>query len=390
MVLQFIWGKSVAQIKSCVPFSIRTIYRWISRFLLGGMESLQDRKRTGRPRPGTDRHLAWIRIVVLDQDPNQYQFECAGWTAQRVRRILRRLGLPPQRPQRRATRCDPAAVQRWKDEEFPQVLRRAQELGALIACADESGLAAQSVSGRTGGPCGQTPVGRVASGRFRLLAASSPEGQLYYTVREGPVTAEVFREFLKRIAKEAERKILLVVDHGRIHRARTIREWLEENQAAIELYFQPPYSPQVNPVERLGALVQRRVRRELSKTEAKLRDNLEAACQSLQKALEQMHAFLRKADCKSILACILRTRLLTRSGPVGDRGCSPAPASARRSNWPGWTGAVPRPRAHRARPHCRRNSCEPPLRHPGRVRPRPSRDPRWPRRRECQPLSALD
>ncbi len=97
-----------------------------------------------------------------------------------VRRSLRRLGLPPQRPQRRTPRYDPAAVRRWKDEELPQILRRARELEALLTCADESGLAAQSVSGRTGGPCGQTPVGRVAGGRFRLplLAASSPEGQL--------------------------------------------------------------------------------------------------------------------------------------------------------------------------------------------------------------------
>ncbi len=97
-----------------------------------------------------------------------------------VSRNLRRLGLPPQRPQRCATRYDPAAAQRWKDAEFPQILRRAREWGALLACADESGLAAQSGSGRTGGPGGQTPVGRVASGRFRLhlLAASSPEGQL--------------------------------------------------------------------------------------------------------------------------------------------------------------------------------------------------------------------
>ncbi len=48
----------------------------------------------------------------------------------------------------------------------------------MIAFADESGLAAQSVSGRTRGPCGQSHVGRVTSGRFRLhrLAASSPEG----------------------------------------------------------------------------------------------------------------------------------------------------------------------------------------------------------------------
>ncbi len=197
MVLQFLEGKSVAQIKSCVPFSIRTIYRWTSRFYLGGLESLRDRKRTGRPRQGTDRHLAWIRIVVLDQDPDQYPCECAWWTAQRVpqalgekfgsvlsvspvRRSLRRRGLTPQRPQRRTTRYDPAAVQRWKDEEFPKILCRAQELGAMIAFADESGLAAQSVCGRTWGPCGQTPVVQVARGRFRLhlLAAISPEGQL--------------------------------------------------------------------------------------------------------------------------------------------------------------------------------------------------------------------
>ncbi len=177
-------------------------------------------------------------------------------------------------------------------------------VGALLACADESGLAAQSVSGRTWGPCGQTPVGRVARGRFRLplLAASSPEGQLYYIVREGPVTAEVFREFPERIAEAADRRILLVVDHCRMHRARTIREWLEANQTAVELYFQPTYSPQVNPAELLWALVQRRVSRELSKTKEQLRDNLEAAFQSLQKAPEQVRAFLREADCKYILA----------------------------------------------------------------------------------------
>ncbi len=174
----------------------------------------------------------------------------------------------------------------------------------MIACADESGLASQSVYGRTWGPCGQTPVVQVASGRFRLhlLAASSPEGQLHDTVREGPVAAEVFREFLERIAEEADRKILLVVDHCSIHRSRIIQEWLEANQAAVELYFQPTYSPQVNPVELLGALVQRRVRRELSKTGAQLRDNLEAACQSLQKAPKQVRSFFREADCKYILA----------------------------------------------------------------------------------------
>ncbi len=232
-----------------------------------------------------------------------------------MRRILRRLRLTPQRPQRRAAKYKPADGQCWQDPEFPKILRPTRELGARLACAAESGVAAQSVCGRTGGMHGQIPVGRVASGRFRLhrLATSSPEGQLEDRVREGPVTAEVFREFLERIAEEADRKILLVVDNCSIHRARIIQEWLEANQAAVELYFQPTYSPQVNPVELLWALVKRRVSRQMSKTEAQLRDNLEAAFQSLQKAPEQVHAFFQEADCKSILACILMTRLLHRS-----------------------------------------------------------------------------
>ncbi len=137
-----------------------------------------------------------------------------------------RQGLRRLPPQRCATQSELAAGQRWEAPDFPRILRRARKWGALLACADESGLASQSVSGRTWGPCGQTPVVQVASGHFRLnlLAAISPEGQLYYTVREGPVTAEVFREFLKRIAEEAERKILLAVDNCSIHRARIIQE----------------------------------------------------------------------------------------------------------------------------------------------------------------------
>ena len=86
-----------------------------------------------------------------------------------VRRAATAAPLPPQRPQRRTTQSEPANVQRWKAPEFPKIFRRAREWGALLACADESGLAAPSVYGRTGGLCGQPPVGQVAS---------SPESQL--------------------------------------------------------------------------------------------------------------------------------------------------------------------------------------------------------------------
>ncbi len=107
VVLQLIGGKSVDQINSCVPCSIRTIYRWISRFFLGCMENLRDRQRTRRPRPGTDRHVAWIRIVVVDQDPAQCPCECAWWTAQRGPSLG---GEVRQRPERLPDAPEPAAA----------------------------------------------------------------------------------------------------------------------------------------------------------------------------------------------------------------------------------------------------------------------------------------
>ncbi len=121
-------------------------------------------------------------------------------------------------------------------------------------------------------------------------------------MREGPAAAEVFRKLLEQIAAEADWKILFVVDNCRIHRAQIVQERLAANQAAIELCLQPAYSPPVNPVERLGALVQRRASLQLSKTEAQLRANLEAACQSWQGIPEQGQAFWREADCQHILA----------------------------------------------------------------------------------------
>ncbi len=211
MVLQFIGGKSVEQIKSRVPFSIRTIYRWISRFCPGSMESLRNRQRTGRPRQWIDRHAAWICAIVIDQNPAQCPCEFAWRTTQRVRqalrekfgsvlsaspvrRSLRRLLPTPQRSQRRTTQSEPADVQRWQDPELPKILRRAREWGARFRRRVRPGCA-ERVRKHWGHPRA-APVMRAASGRFRLHwpATSNPEGQLEDRVREGPATAEVFRE----------------------------------------------------------------------------------------------------------------------------------------------------------------------------------------------------
>ena len=53
---------------------------------------------------------------------------------------MRRLGLSPQRPLYRAYQQNPDAVQRWKQEEFPEIREQARKEGAEVYFGDESGV----------------------------------------------------------------------------------------------------------------------------------------------------------------------------------------------------------------------------------------------------------
>jgi hypothetical protein len=57
-----------------------------------------------------------------------------------VGRLLRTMGLSPQRPLCRAYQQNPEAVQRWKDVQFPAIRMQAEAEGVTIYFADEAGL----------------------------------------------------------------------------------------------------------------------------------------------------------------------------------------------------------------------------------------------------------
>ena len=58
--------------------------------------------------------------------------------------------------------------------------------------------------------------------------------------------------FLRRLIKDAGRKIILILDNLRVHHARLIKEWLEKRDDQIELHYLPSYSPDLNPDEYLN------------------------------------------------------------------------------------------------------------------------------------------
>ena len=321
VVIQIKNGASVQSLAALLPFTSRTIYRWLTRYAVGGFAALRDRKRSGRPRKWTAEHADWLYATVVNKTPEQYQFEFALWTAGRlriafhqqfglsvstttVRRILRALGLTPQRPKRRALQYSPQAVTLWKSQSFPGIVQHARETGATIVFADEAGLDSMCVYGRTWGRKGETPIVRVANSKFRvnMLAAISPDGQLCSMLHEGSVNAEVFCRFLRQLTRQVEGKVIVVVDNLSIHTANKTAEWVEEHKERVEMAFQPKYSPEVNPMELVWAWVKGKVSKMTSKTKAALKSNLEAALELLKRSPDRVTRFFEEKDCRYILA----------------------------------------------------------------------------------------
>lgn len=62
---------------------------------------------------------------------------------------------------------------------------------------------------------------------------------------------------LRRTAARASKRVVVLLDNARYHHARLHREWREALAPVFELLFLPPYSPELNPIERVWKLTRR-------------------------------------------------------------------------------------------------------------------------------------
>jgi transposase len=71
--------------------------------------------------------------------------------------------------------------------------------------------------------------------------------------------AETFLEFLKMVLEKRKwgNKQVLILDNARYHHATMIQSWLNKNKKRLTLIFLPPYSPDLNNVERVWKMTRR-------------------------------------------------------------------------------------------------------------------------------------
>lgn len=86
----------------------------------------------------------------------------------------------------------------------------------------------------------------------KLLGVLNYETGHIYCIEEEKYDAKVFMKFLQKVLKlYPTGKIAMILDNARIHHAKLLEPFLQENGERLQLIFLPPYSPKLNLIEGL-------------------------------------------------------------------------------------------------------------------------------------------
>src|SRR5919199_300609 len=203
-------------------------------------------------------------------------------------RSARRTGLP--------SGASPRSVRTWLRHEYPALAARAKAEGAEVHWADETGLSNQANYGRSFAPKGQTPVLPRPAARVSqsMISSLTNRGTLRFMVYDGALTAATFLVFLRRLVQGAKRKLFVIVDNLRVHRARQVTAWVKANAQRAELFYLPPYAPEHNPDEFLNNDVKQAMAREpVPRDKASLKAELTSYMRRLQRRPAKVRAFFQ-------------------------------------------------------------------------------------------------
>ena len=86
------------------------------------------------------------------------------------------------------------------------------------------------------------------------------DGKFRFSRETGKFNAMTFFAFLKMLRHASirtGRRVVVIADNAKYHHARAHLSWREQHAATFALDYLPPYSPELNPIERVWKLTRR-------------------------------------------------------------------------------------------------------------------------------------
>jgi transposase len=259
---------SQADIAEALGVTAGAVSQWLALARRSGRDALLH-----HPHPGpVGKLLPSQRRLIVDflwHGAEAYGFRGAVWTCRRVAkvikeelgvayhpchvsRILKELGWTPQVPITRAIQRDEEAIQRWREQVWPGLKRRARRERRSLVFVDESGFYLLPGVVKTYGCKGITPIvdEYKTHDHLSVMAGLTTTGQVYTLVRQQSLTGLEVIDFLTHLGNQLKGAALVIWDGSPIHRRVAVKEFIEAvGTRNLQVETLPPYAPDLNPAE---------------------------------------------------------------------------------------------------------------------------------------------
>ena len=308
-------GEPASDVARVMKIPRRTLFSWVSRYRHGGEHALQDRHKSGRPRKAEAKVLQWLYEAITLGDPRQYQLPYCLWTLAIVRRLLKKehgvemsksgvsrllkhLGLSPQRPIYRSYKRDPEEMKQYLDKTFPGLRAKARRIGAAIYFVDEASVRSDAHRGTTWGKIGQTPAVNDSGDRFsiRLISAVSPRGDMKFSSFTGRMNGVRFVNFLKKLHADVGRPLIVIADNASYHTGGIVQRYVKQARGQVTVASLPRYSPELNPDEQVWNHAKARLAKLFVATKDEFKAALLSILLSIQKSTDLVLSFFQLPD----------------------------------------------------------------------------------------------
>ena len=113
-----------------------------------------------------------------------------------------------------------------------------------------------------------------------ILSSIQLDGALHYTTFSGGTTVERFKQFLETdLLPHLNGNSVLIMDNMKSHHAKVVRNLLDSS--GIRYIYLPPYSPDLNPIEKLWSKVKAFLRKFTARTPDALPNAIQTAVHSI-------------------------------------------------------------------------------------------------------------
>ena len=295
-----LWKKniSIKEIAEIVGVHSSTIYTWKNRYIREGSKAVKIAKRgreKGANKTLTNEQEEKIIRKLIDTNPQQLQFKFALWTREAVRtlikdmyqidmpistvgRYLKKWQFTSKKPIKRAyERKDEKTIQ-WLKKDYPRIKRMAKKDNADIWWGDETACVSLPTNLKGYAPIGakKKPILTHPAKKFKInmISAITNTGKTMFSLYDESINVDRFIEFLQKVIDSSDKKVYMIVDNLRVHHANLVKDWVEENNEKIALFYLPAYSPDYNPDEYLNQDYKRNANKNnIPKTKTQLKKN---------------------------------------------------------------------------------------------------------------------